>query len=112
MKSLRSTSFAIALAFLLLFSQHGAYLHALSHVGTVTAESAAQQEDVEHGAAHSLSHACTGCVAFSGLSAAPLPVTIGLAFLDAALATFRHTRLLFRLTTPWHALPRGPPTVL
>ncbi len=61
----------LILGFLLVFAQQAAVAHLISHLGASTHEVAAPDGDPGHGAALSLSHVCTTCLAFSALQAAP-----------------------------------------
>ena len=67
MKRFRHPFFALLLALLLLGSQQAAFAHLISHLAATT-ESVATQEDNGHGAALTLSHVCTTCIAFTALA--------------------------------------------
>lgn len=57
---------ALIAALLLVFSQQAALAHMIGHTGAA-AQSSIQQNEDSHGAALSLSHTCTTCIAFSAL---------------------------------------------
>lgn len=64
----------VALALLLVGGQQAALAHMVGHVadfGDATAAVVAQQGDDEHGAALSLSHTCTTCIALDAFTAPP-----------------------------------------
>ena len=75
MRALRLPRLLIfALALLLVGGQQAALAHMAGHLanaGGASAQAAAQQGDEEHGAALSLSHACTTCIALDAFAALP-----------------------------------------
>jgi len=78
----------LALALLLVGGQQAALAHMIGHIadlGSAQAEVVAQQGDDEHGAALSLSHVCTTCIALDTFSAPP-PSLSRLAFAEGAAA--------------------------
>ncbi|MDK9702971.1 MAG: hypothetical protein OEL20_07500 [Sulfuritalea sp.] len=66
---------ALILSLLLVSGQQAAFAHMVAHMlGHAAGPSAvqvAQGEDADHGAALSLSHVCTTCIAFAGVDVAP-----------------------------------------
>lgn len=66
MKRLPRPFIALIAALLLVFAQQAALAHMIGHSGAA-AQSRIQQNEDSHGAALSLSHACTTCIAFSAL---------------------------------------------
>ncbi|GAB2181314.1 hypothetical protein DLREEDagrD3_15370 [Denitratisoma sp. agr-D3] len=66
MKRLPRPFIALLAALLLVLAQQAALAHMIGHTGAA-AQSAIQQNEDGHGAALSLSHACTTCIAFSAL---------------------------------------------
>lgn len=102
---------ALIAALLLVFAQQGALAHMIGHAG-VAAESSIKQGEDQHGAALSLSHICTTCVAFAALDGfAPS------ASLPPLLATERHDQpttaaIAFADQAPLTSRARGPPIVL
>ena len=77
-----------ALALLLVGGQQAALAHMIGHVadlGAAQAQVVAQQGDNEHGAALTLSHVCTTCIALDAFSAPP-PVLPRLAFAEGVAA--------------------------
>lgn len=75
-------------ALLLVGGQQAALAHMIGHVadlGSAQHEVVAQQGDDEHGAALTLSHSCTTCIALDTF-AAPLPTLPPLALGEAACA--------------------------
>ncbi|OHC64993.1 MAG: hypothetical protein A2045_12745 [Rhodocyclales bacterium GWA2_65_20] len=75
MRRLRHPLFALLLSLLLVGGQQAALAHMLGHAaGAAAARGAsgiAQQEGADHGAALTLSHVCTTCIAVAGVAAAP-----------------------------------------
>lgn len=65
----------ILLSLLLLVAQQAAYAHLVGHLGSGT-PTAIQQEEGHHGAALSLSHTCTTCIALAAFAVASPPATI------------------------------------
>ena len=77
-----------ALALLFLGGQQAALAHLIGHVadlGAAQAQVVAQQGDDEHGAALTLSHVCTTCIALDAFSAPP-PSLPRLAFAAGVVA--------------------------
>ena len=62
---------ALILSLLLVSGQQAALAHMLGHVVGPAAVQTAQGDDADHGAALSLSHVCTTCIAFAGVDVAP-----------------------------------------
>lgn len=62
---------ALFLSLLLLGSQQAALAHVLGHASGTASVQLAQEEDANHGVALALSDACTTCIAFAGIDAAP-----------------------------------------
>lgn len=62
---------ALILSLLLVSGQQAALAHMLAHATVTRTVEAAQEGDVDHGAALSLSHVCTTCIAFAGVDVAP-----------------------------------------
>lgn len=92
----------LALALLLVGGQQAALAHMVGHVadlGSAQAEVVAQQGDDEHGAALTLSHSCTTCIALDTFSAPP-PALPRLAFAEGATAV---------PPAPTFAAPRAAP---
>ena len=113
MKRFHRPFFALLLALLLLGSQQAALAHLIGHLVTAT-ESVAKQEDSSHGAALTLSHVCTTCIAFAALASggaasshAPLllAATVGECFHDTSETLSPARRII-----TCHA--RAPPVVL
>lgn len=70
MKRFRHPLFSLFLALLLVGAQQAAFAHLIAHFGVGT-ETVAKHEDDGHGAALTLSHVCTTCIAFAALDGPP-----------------------------------------
>jgi hypothetical protein len=103
------------LAMLLVGGQQAALAHMVGHVadfGDAAAAVVAQQGDGEHGAALSLSHTCTTCIALDAF-AAPPPMLPRLAFAAGADAVPPAPTLAARLRAPPRRYAaRAPPVSL
>lgn len=102
---------AVLTALLLLGSQQAALAHMIGHVGAAT-QAAAQPDDDSHGAALTLSHVCTTCIAFAALDAAPplappAPLAVGHAVDGTAPVPPQPVALT--ATTPYRS--RAPPSL-
>jgi hypothetical protein len=109
----RSPLIAFLLALLLLGGQGVAFAHMVGHAGA-SAVTVAHDGDEGHGAALSLSHACTTCLGAAALAgAAPLPMSPALPVVVAAAAPWPGATAP-RLPAGSAAgyLPRGPPGLL
>jgi hypothetical protein len=104
-----------ALALLLVGGQQAALAHMVGHLaspGGAAVQAVAQQGDDDHGAALTLSHVCTTCLALDSF-AAPLPSLPRLLFAEGAAAvppvpTFSgHIAIL-----PRRYAARAPPSLL
>lgn len=111
MKRLPRPFIALIAALLLVLAQQSALAHMIGHTG-VAAQSSIKQNEDQHGAALSLSHVCTTCIAFAGLDGfAPS------ASLPALPAAERHphptaTVVAFHGEPPLTRRARGPPALL
>lgn len=94
-------TFALLLAFTLLFAQQGAVLHALAHAAESTASQ--QEKHLPH------SPACDKCVVYAGMgSAAPAAPLVFAAQQDAIVLAAALFALLF--SAPYRSyLSRAPP---
>ncbi|NJD34098.1 MAG: hypothetical protein FIA96_04575 [Betaproteobacteria bacterium] len=63
--------FVLFLSLLLIGSQQAALAHMLGHALVPAAIQVVDAGDADHGAAQSLSHTCTTCIAFAGADLAP-----------------------------------------
>jgi hypothetical protein len=63
--------FVLLLSLLLIGSQQAALAHMLGHAVVPAAVQVVDDGDADHGAALSLSHTCTTCIAFAGADLAP-----------------------------------------
>ena len=70
MKRFHRPLFALLFSLLLIGSQQAALAHMVGHLGG-QAETAVHQEESGHGAALSLSHTCTTCIAYAALDGPP-----------------------------------------
>jgi hypothetical protein len=102
---------ALVAALLLVLAQQSALAHMIGHAG-IAAESSIKQGEEQHGAALSISHICTTCVAFAALdgfapstSLPPLP-TAERHDLPTA------TAVAFAGQAPLTSRARGPPDLL
>lgn len=68
MKAVARPFVALIAALLLVFAQQTALAHMIGHAGATTVSAIHQDED-GHGAALTLSHTCTTCIAFTALDA-------------------------------------------
>lgn len=82
MRRLQHPLFALLLSLLLVGSQQAALAHMLGHAVVPAAVQVADDGDADHGAALSLSHTCTTCIAFAGADMAP-PAPLALPSLAA-----------------------------
>lgn len=73
MKRFHRPLFALLFSLLLIGSQQAALAHMIGHLGG-RAEAVISQEEGGHGAALSLSHTCTTCIAFAALDGPPTAV--------------------------------------
>ncbi len=106
-----SLSRLLLLALLLIFAQQGALAHMIGHTGA-SSETHLRQGDEQHGAALSLSHVCTTCVAFAALDAGGTATTPGL---PGDMADHAAPLATLPLASGHHPLPpraRGPPPAL
>ena len=91
MRRLLHPLFALLLSLLLVGGQQAALAHMLGHAAGVAAAQAAsgiaQQEEADHGAALTLSHVCTTCIAVAGVAAAPPASFPAVAMLVMPVAT-------------------------
>lgn len=71
MRRLLHPVFALLLSLLLLGSQQAALAHVLGHALVPAAVQVVDNGEADHGAALSLAHACTTCIAFAGADLAP-----------------------------------------
>jgi len=71
MRRLLHPVFALLLSLLLIGSQQAALAHMLGHAVVPAAIQVVDDGDADHGAALSLSHTCTTCIAFAGADLAP-----------------------------------------
>ncbi len=71
MRRLLHPVFALLLSLLLIGSQQAALAHMLGHVLVPAAIQVVDANDTDHGAALSLAHTCTTCIAFAGADLAP-----------------------------------------
>lgn len=108
MKRCHRPFFALLFSLLLIGSQQAALAHMIGHLGG-QAETAVHQEESGHGAALSLSHTCTTCIAFAALDGPPsapanplLAQDLGESFSVAHPAAIAARTLLIRRA-------RGPP---
>jgi hypothetical protein len=119
MSSVRFLKFSrlllVALSLLFVGGQQAALAHLIGHVadlGNASAQVVAQQGDDEHGAALTLSHVCTTCIALDSF-AAPLPALPRISFADGALAVPpAPTFSAFVVAPPRRYAARAPPTSL
>jgi hypothetical protein len=70
MKRFHRPLFVLLFSLLLIGSQQAALAHMIGHLGG-SVETAVSQEEGGHGAALSLSHTCTTCIAFASLDGPP-----------------------------------------
>jgi hypothetical protein len=74
---------AVFLSLLLVGAQQAAFAHMVGHIGAAgVAPMVDHDKDAGHGAAESLSHVCTTCVALAALTGGALP-SVPLAPLDS-----------------------------
>jgi len=78
---------ALLLSLLLVSGQQAALAHMLAHAAGGSAVQLAQQDDNDHGAALSLSHVCTTCIAFASADATPPASLLPLALAEEQSAT-------------------------
>lgn len=108
MKRFHRPLFALLFSLLLIGSQQAALAHMIGHLGG-RAETLVSQEESGHGAALSLSHTCTTCIAFAALDGPPASPEVPL----LAAAQGEHFRST--VTPSFHARSvlvhraRGPP---
>lgn len=108
MKSIRHPFIALIAALLLVFAQQGALAHMIGHSG-VGGESHLQQGENNHGAALSLSHICTTCVAFAALDAYLPTVALPTGSADDHFLALTVAALAAQSNTPLHQRARAPP---
>ena len=108
MKRFHRPFLALLFSLLLIGSQQAALAHMIGHLGG-QAEAAVHQEEGGHGAALSLSHTCTTCIAFAALDGPPAAPQLpdfaavdGEAFHATPVATFTARDIPIRRA-------RGPP---
>lgn len=102
---------AVLTALLLLGSQQAALAHMIGHVGAAT-QAAAQTDDDSHGAALTLSHVCTTCIAFAALDAAPPlapPAPLAICAATDGIASCVPHGVALAATTPYRS--RAPPSL-
>lgn len=112
-RSPRHPLIVLLCALCLLGAQQAAYAHFIGHLGFAVDTVASAGDDAEHGAAATLSHACTTCAAFSATGGAPpsVPPPLPAACAgDTCLAAPVAVRIAAAAAPPCGA--RAPPAVL
>lgn len=102
MKAAARPFIALIAALLLVFAQQAAFAHMIGHAGA-SSVSAIHQDEEDHGAALTLSHTCTTCLAFTALAAF---VAAGTPFFNGTEAT---QVLASHTPAPLPALPAPTP---
>ncbi len=106
---------ALLLSLLLLGSQQAAFAHLISHIGAAHRLTVVENDgDAGHGAAATLAHVCTTCVAFAAVTGGALPSAQPSLFGVADVAQTPLSSLLPAVAgaavSPYRA--RAPPAVL
>ena len=108
MPIIRRPFIALFAALLLVLAQHGALAHMIGHSG-VGGEAHLQQGENNHGAALSLSHICTTCVAFAALDAYLPTVALPAGTTDDYFLILTVAAVATQGNAPLHQRARAPP---